>query len=334
MREGTDLIRALAEASPMCHGQGDGFKVAFMDRVYATSIFGALEKFSQPIANLLAAAKKAGTMSAGEFDTMLVPSGMQELLHWTKAENVYYYLNGRTIDSKEKIKFGLDGGRVDPSSGLKVFTTYPSVDYSQGTAYSSMKKSPIMNERVVGVAYFLGDSYKGFIVNYKTGTMQLIDATYIAGVKPTATASATNVAEWAWDSGIKTDLDAAWKALTPEQKPVFVRRVTCLMSSAILAKSGSETGEMCVILRCFSFPPPALTPVPIPGSWRTRTRRSPTTTRRPRCSSCSSGCTPTYSAAFPTPKHTSSNPLTTSHQVPRCRRLPAAERHDPARRPL
>lgn len=252
MREGTDLIRALAEASPMCHGAPDVDKVKFMDRVYATSVFGALEKFSQPIANLLAAAKKAGTMSAGEFDTMLVPSGMQELLQWTRAENVYYWLNGRTVDSKEKIKFGLDGGRVDPSSGLKVFTTYPSVDYSQGTAYSSMKKSPIMNERTVGIAHFLGDSYKGYIVDYKTGTMEYIDAS----VEGNGITEAMMVAIFrkAVDGAAltKTEINnltetqklVQWRKASPAIKPVFVRTATCLMSSAILAKSGSETGEM------------------------------------------------------------------------------------------
>lgn len=222
MREGTDLIRALCEASPVCEGANDEDKVRFMERVYATSIFGALEKHSQPIANLLAAAKKAGTMSAGAFDTMIVPSGMQELLHWTRAENVYYYLNGRTIDSKEKIQFGLDGGRIDPSSGLRVFTTYPQVDYSQGTAYSSMKKSPIMRERTIGVAHFMGsqDSPVAYIVDYQTGTMKRIDAT---------------------EGGATAE---GWATLPADQRPVYVRKVTCLMSSAILAKSGSETGEM------------------------------------------------------------------------------------------
>lgn len=220
MREGTDLIRALAEASPLDFNSSDKEKAEYMEQVYAKSIFGCMEKHSQPIANLLAAAKKAGTMAAGEFDTMIVPSGLQELLQWTRAENVYYYLNGSATSNKEKIQFGLDGGRVDPSSGLRVFTTYPKVDYSQGTAYQSATKSHIMNERTVGVAhYFTGDKPEIYVVDYKTGGMKRIDY-------PEA----------------KTATE--WEALTLDKRKVYIRQVKVLMSSAILAKSGSDTGEM------------------------------------------------------------------------------------------
>ena len=209
MREGTDLVRALYEANPISENiSGDKEKLEVMDRLYATSIFGAMQKHSQPIANLLAAAKKAGTMAAGAFDTMIVPSGLPELLQWGRAENVYYYLNGRSIDAKERIQFGLDGGRVDPSSGLKVFTTYPQVDYTQGTAYQSAKQSPIMKKVKIGMLYFLGASGEGYIVNPQTGVMEKVGA----------------------GSG--------------DANKVFVREVECLMSSAILAKSGSNTGEL------------------------------------------------------------------------------------------
>ena len=213
MREGTDLIRALAEASPMSFdGTSDQKKAEYMEHVYARSIFGCMEKHSQPIANLLAAAKKAGTMAAGAFDTMIVPSGLPELLQWGRAENVYYYLNGRSIDAKERIQFGLDGGRVDPSSGLKVFTTYPQVDYTQGTAYQSAKQSPIMKKVKIGMLYFLpADKNEGYIVNPQTGVMEKIGGA---------------------DNG------------ADDKGKVYVREVECLMSSAILAKSGSNTGEL------------------------------------------------------------------------------------------
>lgn len=214
MREGTDLIRALAEASPMSFdGTSDQKKAEYMEHVYARSIFGCMEKHSQPIANLLAAAKKAGTMSAGAFDTMIVPSGLQELLQWTKAENVYYYLNGKATATKEKIQFGLDGGRIDPSSGLKVFTTYPKVDYSQGTAYQSATKSHIMNERTVALVHYFTSSRTIYVVDFKTGGMRKVD--------------------------YGGELEENFK-----DRKAYVRKVKVLMSSAILAKSGSETGEM------------------------------------------------------------------------------------------
>lgn len=230
MREGTDLIRALAEASPVEYSStSDKEKAEYMEQIYARSIFGCMEKHSQPIANLLAAAKKAGTMAAGEFDTMIVPSGLQELLQWTRAENVYYYLNGTATSNKEKIQFGLDGGRVDPSSGLRVFTTYPKVDYSQGTAYQSAKQGHIMNERTVGVAHFFtGNSPDMFVVDYKTGGMKKISC------KGKNDANGTTIG----------NEDDALKNLPFEDRPVYVRTVKVLMSSAILAKSGSETGEM------------------------------------------------------------------------------------------
>ena len=222
MREGTDLVRALYEANPISENiSDDKEKLEVMDRLYATSIFGAMQKHSQPIANLLAAAKKAGTMAAGAFDTMIVPSGLPELLQWGRAENVYYYLNGRSIDAKERIQFGLDGGRVDPSSGLKVFTTYPQVDFTQGTAYQSAKQSPIMKKVKIGMLYFLpADKDEGYIVNPQTGVMEKI-------------------------GGTKQVLDSAGVVTKPgDRGKVYVREVECLMSSAILAKSGSNTGEL------------------------------------------------------------------------------------------
>ena len=187
---------------------------------------------------------------------MIVPSGLPELLQWGRAENVYYYLNGRSIDAKERIQFGLDGGRVDPSSGLKVFTTYPQVDYTQvnraadlvamariffpllthatfhpqGTAYQSAKQSPIMKKVKIGMLYFLGDSGEGYIVNPQTGVMEKIgNGQGVAAVtaKPSASPPVIGVV-----------------GLPSTKNKVFVREVECLMSSAILAKSGSNTGEL------------------------------------------------------------------------------------------
>merc|ERR1711871_975978 len=69
------------------------------------------------------------------------------------------------------IKFGLDGGMIDPTTGLKVFVSYPKVDHAHGTAYQSMEKGNLMRERTFGQGHFYnpgpdGNSKTMYIMDY------------------------------------------------------------------------------------------------------------------------------------------------------------------------
>lgn len=206
MREGLNMIRCLADASPIVYGfsrQRD--KILWMDRVYTSTVFGALDRFENPIANLMATAKRAATMQSDPFTTMIVPSGLMELQRYAKAENVFYYLSGQAKDRMEPVKFGLDGGLHDPATNLNIFVHYPKVDYAAGTAYGKAQSSGLSEDVRIKVFYppKTGD---------EAGNAYFMDAV-------TGEAKSTGV-----------------KGTYVEYK--------CLMSSAILAAGGSKTGEL------------------------------------------------------------------------------------------
>ena len=210
MREGLNMIRCLADASPIVQAfSNTGDKIRWMDRVYATTVFGALDRFDNPIANLLAAAKRAATMQSDPFTTMIVPSGLMELQRYAKAENVYYYLSGQAKTAMEPVKFGLDGGLHDPATNLNIFVHYPKVDYTAGTAYGKSTKGGLLEEVKILVHYPKNGNEKTYFMNAHTGEIEVIGA------------------------------DNA----DPETDGIIVE-YTCLMSSAILAAAGSKTGEL------------------------------------------------------------------------------------------
>ena len=205
MREGLNMIRCLADASPIVQAfSNPADKVKWMDRVYATTVFGALDRFDNPIANLLAAAKRAATMQSDPFTTMIVPSGLMELQRYAKAENVYYYLSGQAKNAMEPVKFGLDGGLHDPATNLNIFVHYPKVDYTAGTAYGKSTKGGLLEEVKIRVHYpkSTENGVTTYFMNAHTGEIEVVDG------------------------------------------PKKVVEYTCLMSSAILAAAGSKTGEL------------------------------------------------------------------------------------------
>lgn len=245
LREGTDLVRALADATPALHGQDDRTKIMYMDRTYVQTIFGCMEKFQFPFQNLYAAAKRAAVMAADPFDTVICPAGMQDLHNYTRAENVYYYLQGQSKDQLPPIKFGLDGGMIDPTTGLKVFVTYPKVDHSDGVAYQSMEKGNLMRERTFGQGHFFnpgpdGTSKTMYIMDYDTRRLVAMNAPSAKSGNDTGNFGEIYAA-WEKDPTKKN-----WAAVVAAgQVPCFIRpKIKALMSSAIMAASGPKTGEL------------------------------------------------------------------------------------------
>lgn len=100
-----------------------------------------------------------------------------------------------------------------------------------------------MNDRMIGVYYDTGpEEYIGYIINHKEGLVEKIDMSFTNG-------KSGGLAVWARTdkddpaSAAKGNLTEAWKDLGAE-RPMAYRDIKCLMSSAILAKSGSQTGEL------------------------------------------------------------------------------------------
>ena len=249
LREGSDLVRSLADATPALHGAKDKDKIMYMDQVYTRTIFGAMEKFQFPLQNLYAAAKRAAVMSADPFDTLICPAGMHDLQNYTRAENVYYYMQGQEKGSLPPIKFGLDGGMIDPTTGLRVFVSYPKVDHAHGTAYQSMEKGNLMRERTFGQGHFYnpgpdGDSKTMYIMDYHKAKLVPVpapDPKDFTTVGESAPKSGGAYAAW-YGASNKPN----WaKVVAAGEVPCWIRpEIKALMSSAILAASGANTGEL------------------------------------------------------------------------------------------
>ena len=248
LREGSDLVRSLADATPALHGAKDKDKIMYMDQVYTRTIFGAMEKFQFPLQNLYAAAKRAAVMSADPFDTLICPAGMHDLQNYTRAENVYYYMQGQEKGSLPPIKFGLDGGMIDPTTGLRVFVSYPKVDHAHGTAYQSMEKGNLMRERTFGQGHFYnpgpdGNSKTMYIMDYHKAKLVPVSAPDPDKKSDDGSEPGTVYTEW-YKKADKTKEDWA-KVVAAGEVPCWIRpEIKALMSSAILAASGANTGEL------------------------------------------------------------------------------------------
>lgn len=199
------MIKCLADASPIVQSMSQqSDKIKWMDRVYTSTVFGALDRFENPIANLMAAAKRAAVMQSDPFTTMIVPSGLMDLQRYAKAENVFYYLSGQAKDRMEPVRFGLDGGLHDPATNLNIFVHYPKADYQSGTAYGKAVKNYLTEEVEIKVLYPKGDGADPtYFMDASTGEARVIEG-------------------------------ATGQLVTYK----------CLMSSAILAAGGSKTGEL------------------------------------------------------------------------------------------
>jgi len=117
-------------------------------------------------------------------------------------------LNGTSQSELEGVKFDLQGGLYDAPTGLSVFVTHAKPNYVQGgTLRPRMQKNALYRERTIAMWYPAKVEDQMQIMDYLTG-------------------------EW-------TDM--------PEDAPDGgVRLLKLMMSSAIIGKSGSETGELIV----------------------------------------------------------------------------------------
>lgn len=135
--EGTLLTDAIMRSSP-AYQQGSPVvanKLASQAfQIYSTKIFGAINKFRFPIANLLAAAKYASAYSlcSQKGSVMIVPHGVPELTTIARKEKMQYNISGLQNDSK--ITMDMDGAFTDPNSGVRILVHHSTPSYDQGAA--------------------------------------------------------------------------------------------------------------------------------------------------------------------------------------------------------
>lgn len=147
MTEGTSLLTALVASNPV----GSATPMAAQqtaERLYVSSVFGAMQRFPYPVHNLLAAAKHASssTIATAERTVLIIPTGLPELHKYTKPENMVSYIHG--AQHGDPLTAMVTGGVTDVSTNTTVYTHVPPVNNMHGAANPAMEESLLATDVV------------------------------------------------------------------------------------------------------------------------------------------------------------------------------------------
>ena len=212
VNEGTSMRSLLARCSVGNTGMDEGQRAVMATDTYVHTVFGAMGKFEHPLSNLLAAAQQANAFDGVAYDTLLAPAGMLPLEMYTPEHSVKYAVTGVPTKDKKPISVGVENITRDPRTGLRIGVVQPFPDSSTAQSpYATARGGGLTREVSVGAYYLLQG-------HGKEGTTHRI----------------ANMSTRGYDV----------YHVEPKTVKVATRVHRCMMSSAILAKSGSETGEM------------------------------------------------------------------------------------------
>ena len=209
MKQGTRLTSQLASQRVANSDLTKTQREAAAIDTYVHTIFGAMSRFEHPLSNLLAAAQQANAFGNINYDVLLAPCGMLPLEMYTPEHSVKFAVTGVSASSKAPIEVGLENIRRDPRTNLKIGIVQPFPDSATAQSpYATSSQGGLTNTVEVGAYYIIpiGDTRKFRIPDMGT---------------------------------------RGWDIVPGQNYPQVLMRVhKCVMSSAILAKSGSDTGEM------------------------------------------------------------------------------------------
>ena len=229
LSEGTNLVSALIRSNHLLHSDGAAarqsgdsskYMINHAERIYMTSVFGAMNKFPYPVHNLLAAAKKASAydVSRATKTVMILPHGLPELLKYTRPEKMVYNVSGT---GPEPLQMELDGGHLDPSTGCTIFTHIPPSSNIHGSANPVAERSALSGNVTIAIVSPEADAAgegEAMIFDWKTLSKRK-RSDMVATVKDGEEKSSGND---------------------------FVQILTFSMSSAILGVPGGGCGELLI----------------------------------------------------------------------------------------
>ena len=139
MREGTNIVDAIMRSNPAYSADTDQTRfMTHAHKIYATQIFGAINKFRFPVTNLLAAARYASAYSVGtqKGSVMILPHGIPDMLRYARRESMEYSISGVKSGTKDKkLTMQLDDVYVDTASDVKILIHHPTPRYDHGAAF-------------------------------------------------------------------------------------------------------------------------------------------------------------------------------------------------------
>ena len=224
MEEGTNIVDALIRSNPAysteTNSDLDSIRSA-AERINISTVFGALSKNPYPIQSLMAAARYASAYSTSNDrgTVLLLPHGSVDILRHTRKENLIYELAGPELLSRNKgkpISMDFEDAYVDPSTNVKIVIYRPFPTFDSGVAQPDVGMGGLTDITSFAMYYRLGQEPRG-------ETFQIV-----------------NFEERCWHT-FQVDCPDAGR----DNEWILVRpRMSAVMSSAILAAPGADTGEL------------------------------------------------------------------------------------------
>lgn len=215
MDHGTNIVDGIMRSNPayrdMARYQDQAQVALAADRIYSQQIFGALAKHAYPVPNLLAATRYASAYTIGSLTNavMILPHGVGDLLKYTRQESMVYNIAGVPSVDGKAVTMELENTFVEPVSGTRILVHHGAPSLSAGSVNPAPKIGGLTDTVDVYIYYNL-TSENDEIIDFETGS---------------------------WAKASKMG------AATGGQ---YMRKVTCVMSSAIIASPNGEAGELLV----------------------------------------------------------------------------------------
>ncbi|MGB0549519.1 MAG: hypothetical protein ACPGR8_10325 [Limisphaerales bacterium] len=155
MSEGTSLVAALVKSNPISTRNPQAARDA-AERIYATQVFGSMQKQPYPVHSLLAAAKYCTnyTIATADATALIVPHGMPEMLRYTKPANMLSYIHGTTHG--DPISSSVLGGVTDVGLNTTIFVHVPPQNDSISAAHPTNEGSLLGSEVTICTFYTPG----------------------------------------------------------------------------------------------------------------------------------------------------------------------------------
>jgi hypothetical protein len=239
MREGILLTDAIARSSPMYRATASAQeKLATASRIHVQQVFGAMSKNAFPIQSLLAAAKCASayTAASAKGSVLIIPHGIPEVLKYTRRESMVYEIAGPAIASNgPPIKMSMDDVFVDDSTSVKIMIHHPLPNFQHGYAHPSNQRSPLQNSSAeFSVFYPLNEDYNSLDDTSPFDDRKLVNLVDGGWHTPQYAPTALMLR-----NAIQGSDDTYYHFLL---RP----KISAIMSSAILAAPGHQTGSLLV----------------------------------------------------------------------------------------
>lgn len=145
LAQGTKLSDAIMRSNPVYDtSMKDANTPMICDiasRVVRQDVFGAMNKYSYPVINLLAACRYASAYSVGtqRGSVLVLPHGITDILRYSRREEMHYKISGvKSGDKHKPLTMQLDDVYADNATGVKIIVKHPNPRYDNGAAHPNV----------------------------------------------------------------------------------------------------------------------------------------------------------------------------------------------------